>query len=133
MNLLFYAPVMNGGGKHLYRMIEKLNPNMGLELHRSSISFSERLRQPLKGISIAILYLTREEDLTDILSIKDLLCDIRIILVLPDREEETVSKGHILRPSFLVYPDSELREVTEVLKKMLNRDMGIDPFEGQRI
>jgi hypothetical protein len=133
MNLLFYAPVMNGGGRQLYRMIEKLNPKMGLELHRSNVSLAQRLRLPLRGIPIAVLHLTRKEDLTDVLSIKDLLGDIRIILRLPDREEETVSKGHILRPSFLVYPDSELREVTEVLKKMLSRDIGIGPFEGQRI
>jgi hypothetical protein len=114
-------------------MIEKLNPKMGLELHRSNVSLAQRLRLPLRGIPIAVLHLTRKEDLTDVLSIKDLLGDIRIILRLPDREEETVSKGHILRPSFLVYPDSELREVTEVLKKMLRRDSDIDPFEGQRI
>jgi hypothetical protein len=133
MNLLFYAPVMNGGGRQLYRMIEKLNPKMGLELHRSNVSLAQRLRLPLRGIPIAVLYLTRKEDLTDILSIKDLLGDIRIILSLPDREEETVSKGHILRPSFLVYPDSELRDVTEVLKKMLSREIFIDRFEEQRI
>ena len=133
MNLLFYAPVMNREGRQLYRMIEKLNPKMGLELHRSNVSLAQRLRLPLRGIPIAVLYLTRKEDLTDILSIKDLLGDIRIILSLPDREEETVSKGHILRPSFLVYPDSELRDVTEVLKKMLSREIFIDRFEEQRI
>jgi hypothetical protein len=133
MNLLFYAPVMNREGRQLYRMIEKLNPRMGLELHRSNVSLAQRLRLPLRGIPIAVLYLTRKEDLTDILSIKDLLGDIRIILSLPDREEETVSKGHILRPSFLVYPDSELRDVTEVLRKMLSREIFIDRFEEQRI
>jgi hypothetical protein len=133
MNLLFYAPVMNREGRQLYRMIEKLNPRMGLELHRSNVSLAQRLRLPLRGIPIAVLYLTRKEDLTDILSIKDLLGDIRIILSLPDREDETVSKGHILRPSFLVYPDSELRDVTEVLKKMLSREIFIDRFEEQRI
>ena len=59
------------------------------------------------------------EDLVDLLSIRNLLDDLRVILLLPNREKETINKGHTLRPRFLTYADSNLLNVAAVLSKML--------------
>lgn len=53
----------------------------------------------------------------DILSLREFLHDRRIILVLPDSEPETVSLGHILRPRFITYGDSDYMDVSAILGK----------------
>jgi len=122
MNLFFYAPLMDKQGKELYQKIGGLCFNTGLELHCSLGSLSKRLCQPIKDFSIAILYLAKKENLLEILSIRDLLFGIRIILVLPNRETDTISKAHILGPTLLDYSDSDFTEVGAVLNKMLSHE-----------
>jgi hypothetical protein len=61
------------------------------------------------------------EDLENIVAIQNLLFDSRIVLILPDREEDTMALGYILRPRFVSYRDSSFKDVGAVLNKMINR------------
>ena len=119
MNLLFFAPVMDRWGKKLFGMLETLNVDVGLELHRSARSLHRRLCQPLREVPVAVIYLVRDEDLSRLLSLRELLLDVRLIVILPDRETDTTSKGHSFRPRFLTYGDADPKEIIVVLKGML--------------
>lgn len=119
MNILFYAPVMDREGRQLYRQVEKRTLEWGLEVHRSLESLSRRLRQPLNEVRAAILYTIRREDFLEMISIRDLLGDIRIILILPDRTEEILRRGHSLKPSFLAFTGDDQAGVTSVLDRLL--------------
>jgi hypothetical protein len=119
MNILFYAPVMDREGRQLYRQVEKRTIEWGLEVHRSLESLSRRLRQPMNEVRAAILYTVRREDFLEMLSIRDLLGDIRIILVLPDRTEEILRRGHNFKPSFLAFPGDDQGAVTSVLDRLI--------------
>ena len=121
MNMLFYRPGTNATGKELQSLIEAQVPQVKTDIYRTMDSLSRRLRQPGREWDAAVLLAATREDLSDILSIRKLLGDVRIILILPDREEHTVAEGHRLRPRFLTYTDSDLGEVTSVLKKMLGQ------------
>ncbi len=122
MKLIFYATETHDSGARLQTMIETKVPNENIEVHRTIDSLNLRLRQ-LKlnnsyDLSIAVILAGRKEDLFDILSIRKLLRDIRIILILPDRDENTIAMGHHLRPRLLSYADSDFSEVVAVLAKM---------------
>lgn len=119
MHLLFYTPVSEGIGEQLQKMIEGLVPKNNVEVCRSIEGLSRRLRQPANELPIAVLLAATRGDLLELLSIRDLLYDIRIILVLPDRDEDTIAKGHMLRPRFLSYTDNDFVDVCSVLGKML--------------
>ena len=119
MRLLFYTPVSEGAGEQLQRMMEELVPKNNVEIYRSIEDLSRRLRQPANDLPIAVLLAATRKDLLEILSIRDLLRNIRIILVLPDRDEDTIAKGHMLRPRFLSYTDTNFADVCSVLGKML--------------
>ena len=120
MRLLLYAPASEGVGERLQGMIEGLVPKNTMEVCRSIESLSRRLRQPADDLSIAaVLLAARSEDLLGLLSIRDLLRDVRIILILPDREANTIAQGHTLRPRFLSYTDSDFTDVLAVLGKCL--------------
>ena len=53
------------------------------------------------------------------LSLRKLLSDLRLILILPDRDRDTVMSAHALRPRFLTYADGNLDDIAAVLRKML--------------
>jgi hypothetical protein len=119
MKLICYANPEDDAGIKIQDAIHRLNCRSDAEVHRSVESLSCRLRQPGNGATIAILSTSSKADLGNILSLYDLLCDLRIILVLPDRDKDTVAKGLRLRPRFLTFADSDFNEVYAVLGKML--------------
>jgi hypothetical protein len=66
-----------------------------------------------------VLVAADRNDLLDIYAIRELFGIIRIIIILPDREDESVRMGYQLQPRFLTYMNEELSEVYSVLRKML--------------
>jgi hypothetical protein len=119
MKLFLYAPDMCKSGKRLRKVIEALVSKEDTESYRTIEGLTFRLRQPRHNPFIAVLLAASREELSDILSLSDLLCDIRIMLVLPDREPVTIAKGHTLRPRFVTYADSDFVEMAAVLSKVL--------------
>lgn len=115
--LLLYAPVSQGFGEQLQKMAEELVSKNNVELYQSIESLAHRLRQSANDLPMAVLYAANREDLSDIVSLRDLLRDVRIILVLPDRDENTIAQGHTLRPRFLTYADSDFADISAVLEK----------------
>jgi hypothetical protein len=120
MNVILYRPVIEENSKELlYRVIENLELEIRLEVHRTIGSLSHSLSQPKEDSTVAVLFAASKDELLNILSIRDLLFNVRIILVLPDREDDTIAKGHSLRPRFLTYVDSDSEKIIAVLGKML--------------
>ena len=119
MNLLLYINGLNGAGIRLQRVIETGISKDRIEVYRDVVSLTHRLRRPRIDLDIAVLLVSSREDLEAILSIVELFFDLRVILILPDREKETISKGHKLYPRYLSYVDGDFSDVAAVLKKML--------------
>ena len=115
MQMLFYAEV--GVGENILNPIARLFPDV--EVFRSMDGLSARLRQPLDDPAIAVLIAQTWGELANFLQIRNLLRDVRVVLVLPDRDAETIAKGHVLQPRFFSYLDSDAGEVTAVVEKML--------------
>ena len=121
MILVYYASVTDGAGERLQRVIEGLVPEEKLEVYGMIGELAARLRQPVGDVTMAVLLAATREDLSRILSVCDLLCYVRIMLILPDQEEDTIAKGHSLRPRFVTYADSDFLDVAAVLGKILRR------------
>ena len=120
MKVLFYAKEIKGGGRRLLRVIERLLPNDVLEIYNSIDGLSRWFNrpQPADAPVIVVFQAVGQEDLQSMLSIRDLLVDVRILMVLPDKEKETIAKAHRLRPRFITYADSDFLEIGAVLNKM---------------
>lgn len=119
MNVLFYIPVMDKKGKRILAITGGTALEADTEICKTIESLSHCLRQPLCLTTFVVLYAPRSKDLQALLSIKELLQDVYVLLILPDRLERTISKGHLLRPRFLTYADANLGEVGLVLEKMI--------------
>lgn len=119
MILVYYGTVTDGSRERLQRVIEGLVPKEELEVCGTIGELARRLRQPVSDVTMAVLLAATREDLSQILSVCDLLYYVRIMLILPDQEEDTIAKGHSLRPRFVTYADSDFTDVAAVLSKVL--------------
>jgi hypothetical protein len=120
MNVLLYMSC--GSGPERRRLLNKIESAVRdntIEIITDFKEFLERLKRFSHTIAAAVLFAYSKDALSDILSVKELLEDVRIILILPDRLPDTISKGHSLRPRFATYADSDFEDVRAVLNKML--------------
>lgn len=127
MNFLFYGPTGSSATKNIEQAICAQIPGIKIDSYQDLESFSLRLRRFLKKPTTAIIVTPNQHELSGILAIRNLLSSVRIILFLPDREKETIAKGHKLLPRFLSSIDDDFRVVAAVLAKMtgLNADSNL--------
>ena len=118
MKISLYLPWTDEIGKRLFGMIEKLVVVDEIEVFRTIDSLVRRLKQPVFDLKITVLLATTRKELSEILSFKDLLTDIRILLILPDGDSDTISMAHKLYPRFISYIDSDFKDVADALGKM---------------
>ncbi len=119
MKLVFYADRNRGTGKQLWKLNSQLELQYQGTFHETIKELTHSLTQPRDDFNIVILLAACLEDLWNFISIKKLLLDCRVILIVPDRDKETVSMGHKLHPRFLSYSDSDLNDVALVLNNMI--------------
>jgi hypothetical protein len=119
LKVLFYSASLRGIGKRSFRIIRSHIPQDRIEICRSITALDSRLHKPLGGLTIALFHIHSAEELDELIARRDLLADFRTILVLPDSEEGTTARGHLLRPRFVVYGDGDLPDASVILGKML--------------
>jgi hypothetical protein len=117
--MLIYSKKTDDEAERLLRMIEAVVSENKLSIYRTINGLSRGLRKPRNGLNIAILLVSSKEDLQNIIYFRDLLWDIKIILILPDSDPDTIAKAHLLRPRFLSYCDSDFQDVAAVLSRMI--------------
>ena len=119
MKLLLYLNGTNGNAKRFKTAIRGLAPKHRTEICPDTISLSERLRQRRGDLTVVVLYVSTREELAEILALGDWLHDLRILLILPDRDKDTISQGITLRPRYFSFADTDFSDVSAVLGKML--------------
>ncbi len=119
MSLFVYAQRNTEVGRRLFQRIKGIVSKDRLRCYQKIDALEQKLRQPMNNQSIALLLAVSREELTNLLSARDLLLDIGLILILPDREKGTIAIGHTLYPRYLSYADSNFKDVAAVLMKMI--------------
>ncbi len=126
MNILLFMPPSDTIGARLLWTIEGLAINEKIEIHRSIDSLSQRLRDLTYDIDVSILLTPSKKELSKILSICELLQDIKTILILPDRKKDTISRGHKLYPRYVSFADGDFKDIRAVLKKMTKNKQRVE-------
>jgi len=122
INLFFYMPSAEiAAGQRLLNIIGSKVPDKMIIIHRTIHELIRRLRRLEAEPRIAIIFISCRDELGDVIAIADLLLDIPIILILPESNKEMVAKAHSLRPRFLAYSDSDVREVSTVLSRIIEK------------
>ena len=119
MNVIFYSSKSDKTSKEICKRLENTSHNIGLELHHSSGSLASRLRQPLHGIALMLLYLAKKNDLAEMAALQELIIGLPVILITNDTTRETMAKASLLRPRFIFAADDNLEDMCFVCDKML--------------
>lgn len=125
MNVLLFSGKSAEIGKRLKAVIETLIPTDLLECHGTVTDLTNRLQShlPERDKTIIITNVSDDNELESLVTIRDLLDGTRVILILPDRQTETIRKGLSLYPRFVTYSDSDFVAFITVLNNML-RNLG---------
>jgi hypothetical protein len=110
---------MQAPGVSIGASLRTLVPDERIEIYRSIEDLANGLRQLLDLDAIIVIQVGDRQELLRILSLRDLLQGVRIILLVPDREEETISLAHRFRPRFLASSENDFSNTMSVVRKML--------------
>jgi hypothetical protein len=119
VKLLLYVKDSNGAGHRLRDLLEPFEKMVEIKTHQTIDSLAQGLLLPNDTRTIVLLLVSTKKELMELQSIRDLLHDVRIIIVLPDREKETTFRGHSFYPRYMSSVDDNFHDVTAVLGKML--------------
>ncbi len=119
MNVVLYA---SGKDEAVSQRLQKVTESKVSLKHLETIQtiedLSKRVRRLPREIDIAVLLAQSNDQLSELFPLKEFLEDVRIILILPDWERETITKGHLLRPRYIDDVNGDFSNVGAVLEKM---------------
>jgi hypothetical protein len=118
MQLLFYSSTVDQDNKRLEAAVHKAVPAGRIEIFKSLDDLRERLRTPVEPDSVAVFLASSRKELQDIQSLRGLLTEIYVILVLPDLNKGTIKVAHHLLPRYLSQKGSDFADLKVVLHKM---------------
>jgi hypothetical protein len=119
VKILFYSSKRQAPGVSIGASLRTLVPDERIEIYHSIENLAHGLLQLLDPDAIVILQAGDRQELLRILSLRDLLQGVRVILLVPDREEETISLAHRFRPRFLASSENDFSNTMSVVRKML--------------
>ena len=119
MMLLLYAKAKNGVSQELKRILNGRASFACLEFYSDLDDVFQRLRQPRLNLKIGVLAVGSEAELDRLLTIRELLSDMRLVIVLSDKDPQTVSKAHALAPRFITFSDAGIHPLVSVVEKMM--------------
>lgn len=119
MSVIYYNSMNNSSAERLQKILECEGLGERVERHKTIEGLSHRLCRANHGQDIAVILVGEISEIHLILSIKQLLHDLRVILILPNTSTEFVSAAYKLHPRFISYLDSDFNEVAIVLRRMI--------------
>ena len=119
MQLFFYSSTDNAHKKRLEAAIYKVIPGKSIEFFETLDDLRARLRRIIEPGSIAVFFAINRNELLRMQMLRELLPEIYVILVLPDRTESTIGLAHLLLPRFLTQKEDPFTDLQEVLNKMV--------------
>ncbi len=118
MHVFMYSSVIEEKEKEIETIIEGLFSVNQIKVFRSVDILSKELQKPLFEKPLVVILIYRKEELLDLISLRGQLHEVRLILILPDAEEGTISLAHRLRPNYLTYFHSDPMALKAVLQKI---------------
>ena len=121
MKVLLYAAEKNKAGKRLEKKIKATINGIDLQIYRTIKTLVHKLNQfaAVGHGDIVVLLTSSKKELQNLISFRHLINNMRVIIILPDMEKDTIAKGHLLRPRFLTFADKNFEMATAVLSNMI--------------
>lgn len=117
--ILLYAPAGNDIFVALKHRLNVKEPNRILERYTRLDDVCHRLRQPGVNLQIGVFAITDPADLDRLISVRELLADLQLMLALADDDPQTLSKAHTLAPRFITFLGNSIELLLSVVERMV--------------
>jgi hypothetical protein len=117
---IVYIPSENGLERRFRTLLEMAVSNKKFEICRSIGELSAKLIIPFSSVKVAVFFALSREEIMGILSLGDLMADVKSILILPDDDRDTIMKAHTLRPRYVTCADCDPIDIVTVFKRMID-------------
>ena len=118
MNLFLYMPSHPEMRERVMSAVAPLVNRGSIELFEGVPELVDRLRKIKEFLSVAIIWAPSRDDLRILYSNRPFLDQTKLLLVLPDQEDETLTLAHRVLPTFVTYVDSPLSDLVAVMKRL---------------
>lgn len=119
MTYIYYANEYTEAGKILYRRLQSAFKKSWMKRCKTSIELSRKLHEPLYDVCAAVLLINDRKELAEILTLRDMLWDIKVIVILTNHVDISQTEVLTLRPRFLAWTDADLSHVVDILGNMM--------------
>jgi len=120
MTIFFYSSEIKGNADVYQKRVEQAASGVQVNVYRNIEHFTDRLGKPMGKKPIVILYVRTKDELFMLLASRDVFLDVKLILILPEDDNETVALGHRFHPNFVTYVHSEPSRLIAVLNKLIH-------------
>jgi hypothetical protein len=117
--MLFYAAERNSAVNVLENIVSEKLPVHKVMHCTTMDTLERRLRQPRQDLEIILISVKDAIEMAHLTELRPLLLDLRLLLVLPKRDNDIIAWAHKLGPRFIAYADNGVTQVAAVLDKML--------------
>lgn len=122
--LLVYAKTGTGIARAMKQHLSGRSKRTCIETYSNLDDLLYRLRQPRLNLKIGVLSIGSAVELDQLVSIRELLADMRLVVVLPDNHPQTLSKVHAIGPRFITFAGAGLASLVSVVEKMMGSQIG---------
>ena len=119
MSLIVYVSGTKETSERFMRIIRNTLPGAPLEVYSTIGELTKRLRQPFLDVNFAVLYAASRAELMEIIFLEKILSELRLVLILPDRDPEMMEKAHRLRPRFVAVAPDDFDQLQCVLQRSM--------------
>ena len=123
LKVILYSSNLNGAAARLGTVISSVAAQHAIRLCRTVESLRSELCLSGSNEAVAVLLASGEQDLAGIISIRNILINARVIIILPDGRRDTMARAHSIYPRFVSYMDSDFSDVGTVLDTILKRSV----------
>ncbi len=121
MKTIIYTDSLNDFGQKLINITREKIKATEAQVCNSVRELSNFLCRPLNKISVVILLINSDDELIQFISMNKLFDNIKVILILPDRNPQTLALALKFKTSFISYLDNDLQDVISVLEKIFSK------------
>lgn len=124
MNLFFYAEAETAAAEHFEQQLLSRDTLASMTTLPGGSQLNSYHSLKLRSGDVMILFASTNKEVEDLISIHDKFEQFRVILVLPNHNSELVAISHILKPRFITYIDSNIKDIEKVIARIQSQSNG---------
>jgi len=124
MTYIYYAKENTEAAKILHQALQSAFRKSWMKRCRTLAELTKRLHEPIYDVCAVILLIDDRKELEEILYLRDILWDIKVIIIFPGQSNISTMEALAFRPRFLTWTDADLSQVVDVLGKMMRCEPG---------